>query len=152
MAMEKRGVREGLRERVREIYRETSSRVKVGGEIGEGFWTAKGLRQGCPLSPILFNLLIADVEEEIRKGRWGGVEVGGRRICSMAYADDLVLLAKNEEEMEGMIRRLEKYMDGKRLEVNVEKTKVVRFRKGGGRERKVDWRWKGKRDRGGKGV
>ena len=142
VAIEKRGVKEGLRERVREIYRETLSRVKVGGEIGEGFWTAKGLRQGCPLSPILFNLLIADVEEEIRKGRWGGVEVGGRRICSMAYADDLVLLAKNEEEMESMIRRLERYLEGKRLEVNVEKTKVVRFRMG--EEGKERWIGDGK--------
>ena len=143
-AMEKRGVREGLRERVKEIYRETTSRVKVGREIGEEFWTSKGLRQGCPLSPTLFNLLIADVEEELSKGNWGGVRVGGRRICSLAYADDLVLLAGKEEEMESMIRRLERYLDGKNLEVNVDKTKVVRFRKGGGRDRKVDWKRKGK--------
>ncbi|XP_043263006.1 uncharacterized protein LOC122403516 [Colletes gigas] len=141
-AMEKRGVREGLRERVREIYRETKSRVRVG---GEGFWTTKGLRQGCSLNPILFNMLIADVEEEFRKGRWGGVEVGGRRICTLAYADDLVLLAREEEEMESMIRRLEGYLEKKRLEINVGKTKVMRFKKGGGGERKMDWRWKGKR-------
>ncbi|XP_043263108.1 uncharacterized protein LOC122403575 [Colletes gigas] len=117
-AMEWRGAREGLRERVREIYMVTKSRVKVGG---------------------------ADVEEEMRKGRWGGVEVGGRRVCTLAYADDLVMVAKDEEEMGSMIRRFEGYLEGKRLEVNVEKTKVVRFRKGGGRERKVEWRWKGKR-------
>ncbi|XP_043263555.1 LOW QUALITY PROTEIN: uncharacterized protein LOC122403853 [Colletes gigas] len=55
------------------------------------------------------------------------------------------MVAKDEEEMGSMIRRLEGYLEGKRLEVNVEKTKVVRFRKGGGRERKVEWRWKGKR-------
>ena len=85
-AMEKSGVTEGLRDRVKEIYRETTSKVKVGGETGENFWTSKGLRQGCPLSPILFNLLIADVEEELRKGNWGGVKIGGRRICSLAYA------------------------------------------------------------------
>lgn len=138
--MEKRGVREGLRERVKEIYRETISKVKVGGETGESFWTSKGLRQGCPLSPILFNLLIADVEEDLRKGNWGGVRIGGRRVCTLAYADDLVLLAGKEEKMECMIRRLERYLEGKNLEVDVGKTKVVRFRKGGGRERKVEWR------------
>ncbi|XP_043264091.1 uncharacterized protein LOC122404226 [Colletes gigas] len=44
-----------------------------------------------------------------------------------------------------MIRRLEGYLEKKRLEINVGKTKVVRFRKGGGRERKMEWRWKGKR-------
>ena len=46
--------------------------------------------------------------------------------------------------MEWMIRRLERYLEGKNLEVNVGKTKVVRFRKGGGREGKVEWKWKGK--------
>lgn len=62
----------------------------------------------------------------------------------MAYADDVVM-AEKEEEMESMIRRMEKYMEKKRPEVNVGKTKIIRFRTGGGRERRVEWRWKGKR-------
>ena len=70
-AMEERGVSEDLRRRIEEIYAETRSRVRVGGEEGESFWTARGLRQGCPLSPHLFNVLTADLEEELRKGGWG---------------------------------------------------------------------------------
>lgn len=57
----------------------------------------------------------------------------------------MVLLAENEEEMRNMMERLEVYLDRKRMELNMEKTKIVRFRKGGGREVKRDWRWKGKR-------
>lgn len=69
-AMRGRGVRENLVERVGEILKETRSRVRVGGEMGENFWTARGMRHGCPLSPILFNLLIADLEEmESQVGR-----------------------------------------------------------------------------------
>lgn len=49
--------------------------------------------------------------------------------------------------MKAMLSRMERYVDRKRLEVNVEKTKVMRFRKGGGRRKKVDWRWKGKNRR-----
>ena len=64
-ALEKRGVRKGLRERVEEVYRETMIRAKVGEETGEAFWTGKGPRQGCPLSPILFNILTADLAEEL---------------------------------------------------------------------------------------
>jgi len=136
--MRERGVRRGLVEKVKEMLKETRSRVRVGGEIGESFWTGRGLRQGCPLSPILFNILIADLEEEMRRVRWGGVKVGGGRIYSLAYADDIVLMADKEEEMGSMTARLEGYLEGKGLELNVGKTKIMRFRKGEGRRKKKE--------------
>lgn len=42
----------------------------------------------------------------------------------MAYADDVVLLTDKEEELRSMLDRMEGYLDKKRLEINVEKTKV----------------------------
>jgi len=62
-AMRERGVREGLVNRIEEILKETKNRVKVGSQRSEEFWLARGLRQGCAISPMLFNLLIADMEE-----------------------------------------------------------------------------------------
>lgn len=118
------------------MIRETKSRMRIGKEIGESFWTARGVRQGCPLSLILFNILMADIEEQMGRVKWG-VKLGEERIYTLAYAD-MVLLAENEEEMRSMIERLEVYLDRKRLELNTEKTKIVRFRKGGGREVKRD--------------
>ena len=143
-AMRKRGVREGLVARCGEVLQETVCRVRVGEEEGELFWTARGVRQGCPLSPSLFTLLIVDMDEELEKGGWGGVKLGGRKIYTLAYADDVAVLAEDEEGMRGMIGKLEKYMDGKGLQVNVEKTKIMRCRRGGGRWKKMKWRWKGK--------
>lgn len=70
-AMRDRGVREGLIDRCEDMVRETRNRVRVGEMVGESFWTGRGVRQGCPLSPHLFNLLMADLEEELRRGRWG---------------------------------------------------------------------------------
>jgi len=66
-ALRERGVRGSLVERVGETMNEIKSRVRVGGQIGEGFWTARGVRQGYPLSPLLFNLLMADLEEKLGK-------------------------------------------------------------------------------------
>lgn len=50
-AMERRGIRE--KERIKEIYENTKHVVRDNGRVSEGFWTEKGLRQGCPLSLIL---------------------------------------------------------------------------------------------------
>jgi len=63
----------------------------------------------------------------------------------LAYADDIVLLAEDEKGIRSMIGRVENYMEKKRLELNVNKTKIMRFRKGGRRIGRRDWRWKGKK-------
>lgn len=47
--------------------------------------------------------------------------------------------------MRSMMGRLEKYLGRKNLELNTEKTKIMRFRKGGGRLEKRGWRWKGRK-------
>jgi len=91
------------------------------------------VRQGCPLSPLLFNILIADLEEEMRKVKWGGMKIGEEKIYGLAYADDIVILTEKNEKMGNMIERLEGYLEKKNLEFNVGKTKIMRFRKGGGR-------------------
>lgn len=69
-AMRERGVGEKLVKRVDEMLRETRSRVRVGERVGKEFWTARGVRQRCPLSPILFNIMLADLQEEMEKERW----------------------------------------------------------------------------------
>ena len=91
---------------------------------------------GMPINPLLFNIMLTDIEEEMGKVKRGGVKLRRHRIYSLAYADDMVLVAEEEEEMRGMIERLEKYLKRKKLELNTEKTKIIRFRKKGGRWKK----------------
>lgn len=78
---------------------------------------------------MLFNLLIANMEGEMEKVRWGGIEFGGRKEYS--YADDVMLLAEEEDEMKSIIKRLEGYLEKKRFKLNLKKTKVMRKGKEG---------------------
>lgn len=81
----------------------------------------------------LFTLLLADIDEVLEKGGWGGVKLGGRKIYTLAYADDIAVIAEDEEEMKGIMGKLDKYLEEKGMELNVGKTKIMRCRKGGGR-------------------
>lgn len=83
------------------MVRETKSRIRAGTKMGENFWRVRGLRQRCSLSPLLFNVLTAVVEEEMGKVRWGGVRIGKRR----QYADNMVLVAEGEDEMRSIVKR-----------------------------------------------
>jgi len=56
-----------------------------------------------------------------------------------------VLLAEEERDIRSLIERLEIYLSGKGLELNVENTKIVRFKRGGRTLNKVNWSWKGSR-------
>lgn len=75
--MEKRGLRERLIKRIKEIY--TKNAVRVNGKISGWFWTEKGIRQGCPLSPLLLALVIADIEEVLGKRQIGGIRIEKER-------------------------------------------------------------------------
>lgn len=85
MVIRERGVREGLMRRW-DLYRESRNRVRAGRKIGKGFWTERGVRQECPLSPILFNMIMADLEDFLKRNGWR--EVKGE-VFSLAYADDV---------------------------------------------------------------
>jgi hypothetical protein len=69
--------------------------VKIGREV----------RQGCCLSPILFNAYCEYLTKEALEG-FGGLKIGGQVIRSVRYADDLLLQAKEDTELQGMIDRL----------------------------------------------
>lgn len=52
------------------------------------FWMARGVRQECPLSHLLFNILLTNVEEVMGKVKQDGLKVGERKCYTLGYAND----------------------------------------------------------------
>jgi len=125
--MRKYEINERIIRTIENMYEEPTYRIKIGMKGTRKFWTGKGLRQGCPLSPLLFLILIADVEEFMKGRSNGGAQIGKKRIFTLAYADDLAALATEEDELKRMLKSLEKYFRGKEMSLNVEKSKVLVF-------------------------
>ena len=87
-----------LRMRIGGIYKKTRNTIEANGEMSSKFWTTKGVRQGCPLSPTLFTIYVADLEETMRKNQEGGVRVGKEKIWTLVYA----LLANEPKDLKGV--------------------------------------------------
>ena len=103
-------------------------RVKVRLDRGEtrSVQIGRGVRQGCCLSPILFNLYSECLAKEALD--WlGDINIGGQIIQNVKYADDLVLMANEETPLRGMTDKLIETGRSYGMEMNVEKTKVVRI-------------------------
>ncbi|XKL68592.1 hypothetical protein PGB90_004083 [Kerria lacca] len=58
----------------------------------------KGVRQGCSLSPIFFNLFIEKVIEEMNE-RKSGVSIQGQKVRTIRFADDIAILEESEKEL-----------------------------------------------------
>ena len=88
--------------------------------------TGRGVRQGCFLSPILFNMYSECLTMETLE-RFGDIKIGGQIIQTVKYADDLVLLSKEEKVLQDMIDKLIETERCSGMEMNVEKAKVMRI-------------------------
>jgi len=123
-ALWKKGVRGRMWRVLRSYYAEVKSKVRL--EQGETEWFSigVGVRQGCVLSPTLFALFIDGLALDVK--RLGlGVPAGKGRLALLLYADDIVLMAESQEDLQKMMRAVERFCDRYRMEVNASKTKVM---------------------------
>ena len=86
-----------------------------------------GLRQGCVLSPLLFNLFINNLAIFL-KSLDLGVKIGDENVCVMLYADDIVLLAESETDLQLLLNALYDWCGRNDMTVNLVKSNVVHFR------------------------
>jgi len=85
------------------LYRKQLAKVKVAGTLSEWFRVKKGVQQSCFLSPYLFNILADMVMRQTLEGFQGGLQMGGQIVMNHRYADDIILLATSEAELQQLV-------------------------------------------------
>ena len=109
---------------LRNLYAGQEATVRTGHRTTDQFQIGKGVRQGCILSPCLFNFY---AEYIMRKAgleeAQAGIKIAGRNINNLRYADDTTLMAESEEELKSLLMKEESEKVGLRL--NIQKTKIM---------------------------
>ena len=120
------------------LYTDNNVILKHGQHVSRKVTTNEGLRQGCPLSPILFMLYISDLEHRLLEARCGfEVRIGGDfwnlkerkffHIPGLLFADDLVLMSQTRNDLHKLLQITSNYGEEMCLQFNPLKSAVVVF-------------------------
>ena len=110
---------------LRNLYAGQEATVRTGHGTADWFLTEKGARQGCILSPCLFNFYAeyimrnAGLEEA-----QAGIKIAGRNINNLRYADDTTHMAESEE-LKSLLMKVKKESEKVGLKLNIQKTKIM---------------------------
>ena len=106
------------------LYEDQKATIRWNGEHCEYFEIGKGVRQGCILSPHLFNVYTEQVMREADLDDMG-VKIGGINLTNLRYADDTALAADNITSMRRILHRVDSAGHHADLKLNAKKTKVM---------------------------
>ena len=116
------------------LYECPQARVVLDGQATDFFSCPIGVKQGDSLSPTLFAAFINDLATEIRESGIGitiatlSEALPDMLVNILLYADDIVLLAENEQDLQGLLNVTERWCRKWRLEVNMSKTNILHIR------------------------
>lgn len=107
---------------IKKLYKNSKACIRINSHFTEFFPMEKGVRQGCPLSPTLFNLFINDFLDDIK-----GIKIPGlnEKIPGLQYADDTVIFVETEEEINETIGKIEKWCNNNKMFINVKKSGLM---------------------------
>ena len=117
---------------IKNMYTQDFACVNTGESLTEKFRISQGVKQGCILSPLLFNIFISDLTAALDEGESEPVKIDETRsLNSLIWADDLLLLSESEKGLNNMLKNLDEYTRLNLIRVNLEKTNCMIFNKSG---------------------
>ena len=111
---------------LRNLYAGQEAKVRTGHGTTDWFQIGKGVRQGCVLSPCLFNLYSENIVRNAGlEEAQAGIKIAGRNINNLRYADDTTLMAESEEELKSLLMKVKEDSEEVDLKLNIQKTKIM---------------------------
>ena len=129
---------------IRSLYSEIKLRVKNLNSLSDLYSCELGLLQGEILSPFLFSIFLNDIEMHLGQNIQDGITLEQLQLYLLLFADDAVLVSETPEGLQRSLNSLHNYCKKWNLKVNIEKTKIVVFRKGGVISQNLHWYYDGK--------
>lgn len=138
------GVEAGVTNLLKDIYNSNKVRIKWETNVSEPIEIERGLRQGCPLSPLLFMLYLQGLENKLERSGFGFnlsfIKQGEwikQSLPGLMYADDIVLMADNKEDLQKLMDICGTEGDKLGLKFSQEKSAVMVFNDKDGGEHRI---------------
>ena len=111
---------------LRNLYAVQEAIVRSGHVTTDCFQIGKGVRQGCTLSPCLFNFYAEYIMRNTGlEETHAGLKIAGRNINNLRYADDTTLMAESKEELKSLLMKVKEESEKVGLKLNIQKTKIM---------------------------
>lgn len=125
------------------MYSEVKSCVRHLNTLSDLFDCSTGVMQGEICSPLLFALFISDIENSLQENIDAGITLDQLSLYLILFADDAVIFSETPEGLQSSLNELQNYCETWNLTVNVSKTKIMVFRKGGILSQRERWFYSG---------
>ena len=111
---------------LRNLYAGQEATVRTGHATTDWLPVGKGVRQGCILSPCLFNLYAEYIMRNpgLEEAQ-AGIKIARRNSNNLRYADDTTLMAENEEELKSLLMKVKEESEKAGLKLNIRKTNIM---------------------------
>ena len=111
---------------LRNLYAGQEATVRTGHRTTDWFQIRNGVRQGCILSPCLFNLYAEYIMRNTGlEEAQAGIKIAGRNINNLRYADDTTLMVVSKEELKSLLMKVKEKSEKVGLKLNIQKTKIM---------------------------
>ncbi|KAI5718070.1 hypothetical protein M8J77_015738 [Diaphorina citri] len=123
-ALHQQGVPKPYIDILEKIYDSSIGKIRLE-KVGPPFRLERGVRQGDPISPKLFTALLEQVFRNIDWDEHMGININGKTLSNLRFADDIALFAENHEDIQRMLQHLSKESEKVGLKINESKTKIM---------------------------